>query len=137
MLYAGGSLQGRRSSPSPVCQQAKFLLSDSGEPDSPAGSVPPSWVMYGSGTQRILQCEIQLSDVTSDTLEHLQNLQLYIWNTYIIYSLWLLEVHLSFCNYMNGNFETLKMQVNGPFTLESTQNPKRLMTAIIASCIFI
>ena len=36
LLYAGGSPQGRRP-PSPVCQQAKFLLSDSGESDSPAG----------------------------------------------------------------------------------------------------
>ena len=45
LLYAGGSPQGRRSSPSPVCQQAKFLLSESGESDSPAGSVPPSWAM--------------------------------------------------------------------------------------------
>ena len=40
--YAGGSPQGSRSSPSPVCQQAKFLLSDSGESDSPVESVPPS-----------------------------------------------------------------------------------------------
>ena len=58
LLYVGGSPQGHRSSPSPVCQQAKFLLSDSGESDSPAGNVPPSWAMYRSGTQQILQCGI-------------------------------------------------------------------------------
>ena len=57
LMYAGGSPHGRRS-PSPVCQQTKFLLSDSGESDSPAGTVPPSLAMYRSGTQRILQCGI-------------------------------------------------------------------------------
>ena len=31
--------------------QANFLLSDSGDSDSPAGSVPLSWVMYDSGLQ--------------------------------------------------------------------------------------
>ena len=46
--------QGRRSPPSPMCRQAKFLLSGSGDSDSPAGSVPLSWVMYQNGTQRIL-----------------------------------------------------------------------------------
>ena len=39
-----------------MCQQVTFLLSGSGDSDSPAGSVPPSWVMYHSGMQRILQC---------------------------------------------------------------------------------
>ena len=35
-----------------------FLLSDSGQSDSPAGSLPPSQAMYRSDTQKILQCAI-------------------------------------------------------------------------------
>ena len=35
-------LGGRRSSPSAVCHQARFLFLGSGVSDSPAGSVPPS-----------------------------------------------------------------------------------------------
>ena len=61
LLYAGGFPQGRRSSPSPVCQLARFLLSDSGESDSPAGSVPPSQAMYHSDTQRSLLLSVCLS----------------------------------------------------------------------------
>ena len=30
-----------------MCKQARFLLSDSGGSESPAGSVPPSWAMHG------------------------------------------------------------------------------------------
>ena len=56
-LYPGGSPHGRKASPSPVCKQAKFLFSDSGESDNPAGSIPSSWVMYCSGTQKVLELE--------------------------------------------------------------------------------
>ena len=56
--YAGGSPQVCRSSRSPMCHQPRFLLSGSGDSDSPAESVPPPWVVYHGGMQRILQCGI-------------------------------------------------------------------------------
>ena len=40
-LYAAGSPQGRTAPPSPLCQQARFLLTQSAGSDNPAGSVPP------------------------------------------------------------------------------------------------